>query len=128
MEPPRVPRQPVRQEWKWFLGRLTQSAAGGLTTLEVVGPEVGTQVEADRLPLDDITYDDREETIVVSLREAHGDGIALRRIIENPWTIIFDPPLPEDVHTLDIEGGDGVHTLMTLHARPSPAEAVDPLP
>ena len=113
-------RQPVRQEWRWFLGLLTQSAAGELATIEIVGPEVGTQVEAEHLPLDDITYDDRDETVVVSLRERDGDGIALRRIVENPWKITFDPPLPETVHTMDIEGGDGVHTLVTLHARPAP--------
>ncbi|GAC1374911.1 MAG: hypothetical protein NVSMB32_17950 [Actinomycetota bacterium] len=49
-------RQPVRQEWRWFLGLLTKDAAGALAT----------------------------------------------------------------VHTVDIEGGDGVHTLITLQGRPTP--------
>ncbi|GAC1368566.1 MAG: hypothetical protein NVSMB32_13590 [Actinomycetota bacterium] len=112
-------RQPVRQEWRWFLGLLTKDVAGEPATVETVGTEQGTQVEADRLPLESITYDDREETVTVSLRSQDGGELALRHIVDNPWKIVFDPPLPEQVRTVDIEGGDGVHTLVTLHSHPA---------
>lgn len=113
-------RQPVRQEWRWFLGLLTKDAAGALTTVEVVSQEDGARVEAESLPLDDITYDERDETVVLSLRSLDGGGIALRHMVHNPWKIIFDPPHPEQVHTVDIEGGDGAHTIVTLQGRPTP--------
>ena len=46
----------------------------------------------------------------------------LDHIVQNPWKILFDPPSPGSVRSIDIEGADGAHTLVTFHGRESPED------
>ena len=84
--------------------------------------EIGGQIEADRLPLNFIQYDEKDEVFIVSVRKRDADEPALDHIVENPWKILFEPPTPEAVRAIDVEGADGVHTLVTLHGREVTAE------
>lgn len=118
-----TPRQPVRQEWPGFLTRITASDKGQPVTIEVMGLDLGAQLEAENMPLELITYDERDDAVIISVASAAGEEGALRHIVEHPWKILFDPPHPEAVHTIDIEGPDGTHTLITLHSRPALPEA-----
>jgi hypothetical protein len=121
--PTQTPRQPVRQEWPLFFRAITEQDLGKPITIEVVSPELGTNVEADGMPLEQITYDDRDDAVIITVASRTGEEGALRHIVEHPWKIIFDPPSPTGVRTIDIEGPDGSHTLVTLHSRPAVPEA-----
>jgi Family of unknown function (DUF5335) len=110
-------RQPVRQEWRGFLDSVTHELEGEPVTVEVVTAELGSRVEADRLPLSFINYDEKDEAVYVSVRGREGGDAVLEHIVQNPWKILFDPPSPSAVRTIDIEGPDGSHTLVTLHGR-----------
>jgi hypothetical protein len=111
-------RQPVRQEWPGFFAVITRDERGKPVTIEIVSPEIGTKVEASEVPLEAITYDDRDDAVIVEVSSSTGEEGALRHIVSNPWKIIFDPPSPGSVRSMDIEGSDGAHTLVTLHGRP----------
>ena len=110
-------RQPVRQEWRRFLDAITQGEEGQPVTVEIVSAELGSRVEADRLPLSYVSYDDRDDVVVVAVRGGDASEDRLDHIVENPWKILFDPPSPDAVRRIDIEGPDGAHTLVTLHDR-----------
>ncbi len=43
-------------------------------------------------------------------------------MVQDPWKILFDPPSPGAVRTIDVEGADGAHTLVTLHGRELPGD------
>jgi hypothetical protein len=115
-------RQPVRQEWKGFLDIVSRETEGQPVTIEIVTAESGSQVEADGLPLSYISYDEKDEVVIVSVREPDSSDPVLDHIVQNPWNILFDPPLPGSVRTIDIEGADGAHTLVTFHGRESPED------
>ena len=115
-------RQPVRQEWKGFLDSVSREAEGQPVTIEIVTAETGSQIEADRLPLSYISYDEKDEVVIVSVREPDSSDPVLDHIVQNPWKILFDPPSPGAVKTIDIEGADGAHTLVTLHGREMPED------
>lgn len=114
-----TPRQPVRQEWPGFLTAVTREMTGTPVTIEVVSREIGTRVEAAAVPLEMIAYDDRDDAVVITVAAADGEEGALRHIVEHPWKMIFDPPSLTGVRTIDIEGPDGDHTLVTLLASPA---------
>lgn len=116
-------RQPVRQEWPGFFAVITRDEKGKPVTIEVVSAEEGTRVEVSEQPLDRIVYDDREDAVIVVVAAPTEDGEPRRHVVPTPWKIIFDPPRPGSVRTLDLEGSDGAHTLVTLHGRPSLPEA-----
>jgi hypothetical protein len=115
-------RQPVRQEWKGFLDIVTRDTEGQPVTIEVVTAETGSQVEADGLPLSYISYDDKDDVVIVSVREPDSSDPVLDHIVQNPWKILFDPPSPASVRSIDIEGADGAHTLVTFQGRESPED------
>jgi hypothetical protein len=113
-------RQPVRQEWRMFLDTVTKEQEGEPVTVEIVSAELGSQVEADRLPLFMMSFDDKDEVFIVSVKGAHTQDPVLEHIVQNPWKIVVDPPSPGSVRTIDVEGADGAHTLVTLHGREIP--------
>ena len=115
-------RQPVRQEWRGFLDNVTRELEGEPVTIEVVTAELGSRVEADRLPLSFISYDEKDEVVIVSVRSRDGGDSVLEHMVQNPWKILFDPPSPGAVRTIDVEGADGAHTLVTLHGRELPGD------
>ena len=115
-------RQPVRQEWKGFLDIVSRETEGQPVTIEIVTAETGSQVEADGLPLSYISYDGKDEVVIVSVREPDSTDPVLDHIVQNPWKILFDPPSPGSVRSIDIEGADGAHTLVTFHERESPED------
>src|SRR5215467_4036030 len=94
-------RQPVRQEWRGFLDTVTEETEGEPVTIEVVTAELGSRVEADRLPLAFINYDEKDEAVIVSLRGREGEEeTVLEHMVKNPWKILFDPPSPDTVRTI----------------------------
>jgi hypothetical protein len=115
-------RQPVRQEWRGFLDTVTRELEGEPVTIEVVSAELGNRVEADRMPLSFISYDEKDEVVIVSVLGRDGGDPVLEHMVQDPWKILFDPPSPGAVRTIDVEGSDGAHTLVTLHGRESPGD------
>lgn len=117
--PEQASRQPVRQEWPGFLAAITQAEQSNPVTIEVIGGSDPEAVEAAEVTLAELSYDDASDTLVIAV----GDGPegARRHVVKHPWKISFDPPSPFTARTIDIEGPDGAHTLVTMHNRPAPS-------
>ena len=82
-----------------------------VATLEVAGEDVGAQVEAEKARLTGITYDNKDDILVIGLDAIGGTSEDLERVVEKPQAIYLET---EDggVMTFDIEDAEGHKTLL----------------
>jgi hypothetical protein len=109
-------RPPSRQEWREFLELLTKEHEGDEVKIEVASMDFGDNLQAERLPLAYVAYDDKDDVAIVAVGGRDGRyPVVLRHMIERPRTISVDPATPDAARALDIVGADGTHTYVTLH-------------
>jgi hypothetical protein len=72
-----------RTHWKDFCDAVSHAIEGRLATLEIVGSDVGVQIEGEKLSLDGISYDPHDETLYLTfqsdVRDAFEHAIASPR-------------------------------------------------
>ena len=116
-------RQIPREQWVRFFDDFSKQHEGWIATLEVLGSDLGSQEEANRLPLVGISADlkdraNRIEIMVGGRFDAH-----LTRIINAPKRVWFKPPDEEPHEAVEIESEDGTRTLLRfLHVPPEEVE------
>ena len=105
----------ARGEWELYFAELSRQADGYRTTIEVLGDELGDQIEARDVPLRELAFDPREG-VAVSVG-GHGDEfpVVLRHVIAGPARVqaTDEPGVPA---TIMVEGDDGGRTLIRLRA------------
>ena len=91
-------------------------------TVEIDAPELGAQLQSEGLLLSGITYDDRDDILVIALSPGGPDEV-LEHFVSGPKRIsveISDGVLPA---AIEAEDEDGQLTLVRLEAAPAlPAE------
>jgi hypothetical protein len=109
-----------RSEWGRLADRLTVDHRGYEVTIEVLDPEGGDNPMVERLPFRSITYDHRDDVVVVAVG---GDSprypVVLRHVIRRPQQILFDT-IPQGA-ALKVTDDSGTTTLISL-LRPRGAE------
>jgi hypothetical protein len=113
--------QEIRREiWSPYFEQLTSVLGTVEATVEVVGRDVGDQIEAERHVLTDMTYDDEADAIALGL-DAPGPPPERRELrIEHPQRVLIatgEPP-PLEV-TYDIEDGAQHQWLIRLERPPA---------
>lgn len=104
-----------RAEWHQMLDELTMVRAGDDVTIELLDTEFGDNFEAERLPLAYIEYDEHEDMVSVAVGGRDGRyPVVLRHSIEHPTSILTDSRPPMLPLTVQIVGGDGSETLVTV--------------
>ena len=109
-----------RETWRLYFEKLTDVLGTVEATVEVVGQDVGAQVADERQILTDITYDDRDDVIIVGV-EARGSTVnRVEHLIERPQQVhvATGEPAPLEV-TLDIEDGERHQWLIRLERPPA---------
>ena len=105
--------------WASFLNQVTKDHEGDDVTIEILGQDFGDQVQAERLPLAYISYDDADDVIVVGVGGRSGRyPVLLRHMVSHPAAVLADPLLPGLTRVLDIVDADGNQTL--VHILPKP--------
>jgi Family of unknown function (DUF5335) len=118
-------REIPRDEWVEFLDSFSRQHEGWLVTVEVLGSEIGAQVEAQELPLQGITAelkDGGEDAISVIL--GGGPTGHVTHSITGPTHVRIEQTEDGADMTLQIESGDGVTTLVRFRSAILP-EMVD---
>jgi hypothetical protein len=105
-------REIPRAEWKGYFDDFSRDLPDLLATVEVVGKEVGAQVEAERPALTGITYDDGDDIVVIGLNAPGGLAEDLERIVYHPQKIFVAEE--DDVTIFDIEDSEEQQTLIRL--------------
>ena len=121
-----MPTQEIpRDEWTTFLDRFSQQHEGWLSTLEILGTDIGAQEEAHDLPLEGITAtskDNMPETIAISLARAPDDHVT--HTITKPTRIWLEQTPQGANAVLEIESADEEKTLLRFRSA-LPADMVD---
>jgi hypothetical protein len=104
-------REIPRAQWRGYFDDFSRELPELVASLEVLGKEVGAQVEAESPRLTGITYDDGDDIVVIGLdaRDRHED---LEHIVYHPQKIAL---VEEDaVKIFDFEDAEEVQTLLRL--------------
>jgi hypothetical protein len=106
-------RELSRGEWGQFFDDFSRDLGSPPVTVEVAGREIGAQVEAEHLRLTGITYDHKDDILVIGLDAPGGVTEELEHIVYQPQKIYLASD--EDGPTVfDVEDGEGHQTLVRL--------------
>lgn len=118
-------RQIPKSEWPAFLDGFSRQHVGWLVKLEILGPEIGAQVEETGLTLEGLTGEWDEvsgNTIIISTGSAPDDHIT--HSISRPEEVSLEQTDEGADMALSIEAADGTTALLSLRAVVAP-ERVD---
>lgn len=115
-----------RENWQRYLDEFSKRNAGRATRLEVISESMGTQPEAERLPLEGITFESKgpsESNIEIMLGNTGAADVRhLSHTIINVQRILSKEGTDGREDALEIDGGDGARTIIvfeTLAALPA---------
>lgn len=107
-----------RDKWQTYLAEFSKRNAGRPVRLEVMSEELGAQPEAEKLPLEGITFESKgslDSSVEIMLgRSAAAVDRHITHTISNVERII--PKLGTDGRedALDIESSDGTRTILVF--------------
>ena len=105
-----------RTDWSTLTDRLSAEYAGYVATIEVLGSDVGDNQMVERLPFDHVTYDHKDDVLVVAVGgKDQRYPVVLRHLVHHPQEIAFD--LIHQGAALKITDSTGTTTLVTLLRR-----------
>lgn len=111
------------ERWADYLQSLGPELDGLLVTIEIIEEQIGDQVEAERLPLQTIGYDPRDNVVEIAVG---GRGVrypvVLRHFVSNPQEIAVERTGGGAPSAILITDGDGQRTLVRL-SEPTAIEA-----
>ena len=102
-----------RTEWTRLTDRLSAEYPGYDVTIEVLGPDVGDNQMVERLPFDHVTYDHKDDVLVVAVGgKAQRYPVVLRHLIHHPREMVVDQN-PQGA-ALKVTDESGTTTLVSL--------------
>jgi hypothetical protein len=109
-----------RTEWTALTDRLTAEYQGYDVTIEVLAPDTGANSLVERLPFDTVTYDHRNDVVVLTVGgNSQRYPVALRHLVHHPQEFVADL-IPEGA-ALKITDSTGTTTLVSLLRPPDGA-------
>lgn len=104
-----------RDQWSAFLDTFSHQHQGWLSTLEVIGTDIGAQSEATDLPFEGISIaatPEESEAIAVSLGQTSGDHVT--HMIVKPSHIWLEEAAEGANPALEIESTEDTKTILRL--------------
>ncbi len=115
---PDIVHERPKADWHELLDELSRVRAGDDVTIELLDAEFGDQLEAERMPLAYIEYDEHADEASVGVGGRDGRyPVVLRHAIERPTSILTDLKPPRLPLAVQIVGADGSETLVTVFPR-----------
>jgi hypothetical protein len=106
------------ETWRTYFDDLSRHLGAVEATVEIDGSDFGAQVEAERLILTGISYDDRDQVLAISLAEPGSARDGVEHMVQQPRRIAVggtDAMLPT---AIEAEDAEGQRTLVELRAVP----------
>jgi hypothetical protein len=114
---PDIVHERPKEDWHELLDELTLVRTGDEVTIELLDAEFGDELEAERMPLAYIEYDEHSDEASVGVGGRDGRyPVVLRHSIEHPTSILTDSMPPRLPLIVQIVGADGSETLVTILA------------
>jgi hypothetical protein len=109
-----------RETWRPYFDELSRTLGTVEATVEVVGRDLGAQIEAERLVLTGISYDDRDDILVIGLDAPGEPKEDLERMVDHPRRImVATSETPPEELTIDVEDADGHQTIVHVERPPA---------
>lgn len=108
-----------QNQWPVFFTALSERYRGWNVSIEVMGPDIGDQPEAQNLPFQGITLESKG-TEQGDLRIEAGDTPKefMSHFVDHPQRVLLTESQPGKQTDLEIESEDGYKTLVHLRATP----------
>jgi len=107
-----------KEEWHKLLDELTMVRTGDDVTIELLDAEFGDELEAERMPLAYIEYDEHADEVSVGVGGRDGRyPVVLRHSVTHPTSILADSKAPLMPLAVQIVAADGSETLVTVLPR-----------
>ncbi len=107
-------RELNRDAWRSYFDELSRDLGAVEATIEVEGSDLGAQVEADRLILSGISYDDADDVLVIDVEAPGGGRENLEHLVSSPKRILVDAAEGVLPSTIDIEDSESHRTLVLM--------------
>lgn len=117
-------REIPRGEWVEYLNSFSRQHEGWLVTVEVLGVDIGAQVEAEEMVLEGVTADLKGGEDVISVILGRRSTERVTHNITSPTHVRVEQTEYGADMALQIESGDGVTTLVRFRSAMLP-EMVD---
>jgi Family of unknown function (DUF5335) len=108
-----------RDTWTTYFNTLSKDLGTTVVTIEAVGTDIGDQLAADHLVLTGISYDHKDDILVIGVDAPGGDPEEYEHTVANPQTIMVatgDPDGPPVV--IDVLDAEGRHHIVSLDVAP----------
>lgn len=110
-----------RDSWRHYFDDLSRRLGTTKATIEVDAADLGAQIEAEDMVVTGLSYDDKDDVLVIALDAPGGLRGEAERVIDRPRRVLVAGDLPEEEMAIDVEDGDGRRTIVTMRgASPLP--------
>ena len=99
-------REIKKDNWQIFFDQVSGSLQGKLIQIEIDSLELGSQTELDKLSLNGLTYDKRDDAFIVSTEE-------IEHVIHSPQQI-FVADGTEGINSLQVRSADGTGQIISF--------------
>jgi hypothetical protein len=113
----------TRESWREYFDEFSKTIGTTEVTIEVAGRDIGAQIAAERLVLTGITYDSKDDLLVVGLDAPGGSPEEYEHMISGPQQI-YVAATDDGETTFDVTDAEGHHHLIHIKRVPPlpPAE------
>ena len=108
----------AREGWRTYFDELSRTLGTTRATVEIDAPNLGAQLQAEGLLLLGISYDDRDDVLVIGLSPG-GPSESLEHFVSAPKRIAVESSQALLPSTIEVEDSEGQLTLVRL--QPAPA-------
>jgi Family of unknown function (DUF5335) len=108
----------ARDSWRAYFDDLSRTLATTRATVEIDGPDLGAQVQAEGLVLTGVSYDDRDDVFVVGLSPG-GAAETIEHFVSSPQRIAVESAEGILPSAIEVEDAEGQRTLVRLEPAPA---------
>lgn len=99
-------REIHKDNWQSFFDQVSRVLQGKLIQIEVDSLELGAQTELDKLSLNGLTYDKKDDAFIISTEE-------IEHVIHSPKQI-FVADGTEGINSLQVRSADGTEQIISF--------------
>lgn len=102
------------ENWMEYFDSIASNIEGLLVTIEVMSEQLGDQLGVERLPLQTIGYDPKDNVLEVSVGRGVRFPVLLRHFISSPQTISVEESGSRNPEAILVTDASGTQTLIHL--------------
>lgn len=107
------------EKWSEYFDDLSRRLDGPTVTVEIDGADIGAQIAAERVRLAGISYDHKDDVVVIGLDGPSGSPEQYERMVSAP-TRIFVASSDDGTTAIDVEDAEGQKTILRIEGSLSP--------